>query len=172
MALGTWIRIPRVLLRTATCWARLPTATARVSWGGRSACATASRRRGGTRHGQGADCSGNTGGGAVQGGRAPARGSLPRYEGEPSEARGASPIKPWRHSSNEERLKGENGFLLTPSIDHLFDPGFVSFKNDGRLLICPRAHAESLARMGVPTREALYVGQFLENRGLSQFSSG
>jgi putative restriction endonuclease len=33
----------------------------------------------------------------------------------------ASHCKPWRDSSNEERLNGENGLLLTPSIDHLFD---------------------------------------------------
>ena len=36
----------------------------------------------------------------------------------------ASHTKPWRYSSNEERLDGENGFLLTPTIDHLFDKGF------------------------------------------------
>ena len=29
--------------------------------------------------------------------------------------------KPWRDSDNAERLDGENGLLLTPSIDHLFD---------------------------------------------------
>jgi hypothetical protein len=33
----------------------------------------------------------------------------------------ASHCKPWRDSSNDERLDGENGLLLTPSIDHLFD---------------------------------------------------
>jgi len=33
----------------------------------------------------------------------------------------ASHIKPWRDSANDERLSGENGLLLTPTIDHLFD---------------------------------------------------
>jgi putative restriction endonuclease len=33
----------------------------------------------------------------------------------------ASHCKPWRDSNNDERLDGENGLLLTPSIDHLFD---------------------------------------------------
>jgi hypothetical protein len=32
----------------------------------------------------------------------------------------ASHCKPWRDSTNDERLDGENGLLLTPSIDHLF----------------------------------------------------
>lgn len=76
----------------------------------------------------------------------------------------ASHIKPWRDSSNEERLDGENGFLLTPNIDHLFDRGFVSFEDDGRLLLSPTAHVDSLARMGVPADEAVYVGRFTEGQ--------
>lgn len=62
----------------------------------------------------------------------------------------ASHTKPWRDATNEERLDGENGLLLTPSIDHLFDRGFISFRDDGRLLVSPVAHERSLARMGVP----------------------
>ena len=44
----------------------------------------------------------------------------------------ASHCKPWRDSNNEERLDGENGLLLTPSIDHLFDRGFIGFEGNGR----------------------------------------
>src|SRR6188508_2766979 len=58
----------------------------------------------------------------------------------------ASHCKPWRDSTHEERLNGENGLLLTPSIDHLFDRGFISFREDGRLLISPVAHQASLVR--------------------------
>ena len=72
----------------------------------------------------------------------------------------ASHSKPWRDSTNEERLNGENGLLLTPSIDHLYDRGFISFANDGRLLVSPVAHHESLERMGVPTSTELRVGRF------------
>jgi putative restriction endonuclease len=50
-----------------------------------------------------------------------------------------SHINPWRDAGNEERLDGANGLLLTPSIDHLFDRGFISFKGDGELLISPVA---------------------------------
>lgn len=60
-----------------------------------------------------------------------------------------SHIKPWRDSTNEERLNGANGLLLTPSIDHLFDRGFISFRENGDLLVSPRADAISLERMGV-----------------------
>lgn len=49
----------------------------------------------------------------------------------------ASHIKPWRMSSNEERLDPNNGLLLLPQYDHLFDAGFISFDDDGRLLESP-----------------------------------
>jgi hypothetical protein len=52
----------------------------------------------------------------------------------------ASDCKPWRDSNNKERLDGENGLLLTPSIDHLFDRGFISFEDSGILIVSPVAH--------------------------------
>ena len=72
----------------------------------------------------------------------------------------ASHCKPWRDATNEERLDGENGLLLTPSIDHLFDRGFISFRDDGRLLLSPVAHLPSLDRMGVPTATPYGAGAF------------
>ncbi len=50
----------------------------------------------------------------------------------------ASHIKPWRASNNEERLRGSNGLMLAPHVDHLFDRGFISFGSSGDLLISPR----------------------------------
>lgn len=61
----------------------------------------------------------------------------------------ASHCKPWRDASNYERLDGENGLLLTPDADHLFDGGFLSFEDNGRVLISPVAHVPSLQRMGL-----------------------
>jgi len=72
----------------------------------------------------------------------------------------ASHCKPWRDSTNEERLDGENGLLLTPSIDHLFDRGFIGFEDSGRLIISPVAHRPSLQKMGVDTEQAVNVGDF------------
>lgn len=79
----------------------------------------------------------------------------------------ASHCKPWRDSSNEERLDGENGLLLTPSIDHLFDRGFIGFENNGKLIISPVAHRPSLVRMGVETEQIVNVGGF--SSGQKQF---
>ncbi|KEZ78202.1 HNH endonuclease [Salinisphaera hydrothermalis] len=77
----------------------------------------------------------------------------------------ASHCKPWRDCvTNEERLDGENGLFLTPSIDHLFDRGFISFQDDGELVVSPVAHAQSLNKMGVPTDQRLNVGRFTDRQ--------
>jgi putative restriction endonuclease len=78
----------------------------------------------------------------------------------------ASHTKPWRDCSNDERLDPENGFMLTPTIDHLFDKGFISFEDNGDLLISPVAHQESLRRMKIQV-ELTNVGQF--TRGQKRF---
>jgi putative restriction endonuclease len=72
----------------------------------------------------------------------------------------ASHCKPWRDANNDERLDGENGLLLTPSVDHLFDRGFIGFEDTGRLIISPVAHRPSLERMGIRTNEPINVGSF------------
>ena len=74
----------------------------------------------------------------------------------------ASHIKPWRESNNRERLFEGNGLLLTPTIDHLFDRGFISFENSGELLISPVAHEDSLNKMGIVTDSVIDVGGFAE----------
>ena len=79
----------------------------------------------------------------------------------------ASHCKPWRDSSNEERINGENGLLLTPTIDHLFDRGFISFEDSGLLIVSPVAHAPSLNLMGVATDQIINVGTFTQ--GQKQF---
>ena len=76
----------------------------------------------------------------------------------------ASHTKPWRDSSNEERLDGENGFLLTPTIDHLFDKGFISFEGNGDLVVSPVGDRTSLVRMGITPERKLNVGGFSEGQ--------
>jgi putative restriction endonuclease len=76
----------------------------------------------------------------------------------------ASHIKLWRESTNEERLDGENGLLLTPSIDHLFDRGFISFEDSGELMVSDVAHKESVQRMGIETERMVRVGRFSQGQ--------
>lgn len=49
----------------------------------------------------------------------------------------ASHIKPWRKSNDFEKTDPNNGFMLTPTYDKLFDAGFISFESDGTMLVSP-----------------------------------
>lgn len=46
----------------------------------------------------------------------------------------ASHIRPWRQSDNIQRLDVYNGLLLIPNLDKLFDRGYISFRDDGRII--------------------------------------
>jgi len=48
----------------------------------------------------------------------------------------ASHIKPWKTCESKiEKVDKYNGILLSPLFDKLFDSGFISFKDDGKILI-------------------------------------
>jgi hypothetical protein len=70
----------------------------------------------------------------------------------------ASHIKPWSEANNEERLNGHNGLLLSPHIDKLFDSGFVSFENNGQLLVSPLLDSDVLDKWSI--RKDLRVKKF------------
>src|SRR5207248_1999952 len=61
----------------------------------------------------------------------------------------ASHIKPWRASTNEERLDPSNGLPLAASLDALFDAGLISFEDSGRLLISPKLSQNECAIYGL-----------------------
>lgn len=73
----------------------------------------------------------------------------------------ASHIKPWKYSSNVEKIDGSNGLLLSPHVDHLFDGGFISFLRSGQVLTSPilgrdvvdRWHLDLLSGAGAFTPE-------------------
>jgi putative restriction endonuclease len=70
----------------------------------------------------------------------------------------ASHIKPWKDSTDQEKLDGNNGLLLAPHIDHLFDQGYISFTDGGDLLVSPKCAANVLIAWGIsPT---INVGPF------------
>lgn len=50
----------------------------------------------------------------------------------------ASHIKPWRASSNAERLDKFNGLLLIPNLDKVFDAGLITFEASGQIRISPQ----------------------------------
>lgn len=47
----------------------------------------------------------------------------------------ASHIIPWRHATDAERNDPDNGLLLSPVYDKLFDKEFISFDQQGRIIL-------------------------------------
>lgn len=56
----------------------------------------------------------------------------------------ASHIKPWRVSDDHEKIDGYNGLLLSPHCDHLFDRGWVTFSDEGVLVLSTSLEQEVL----------------------------
>ena len=52
----------------------------------------------------------------------------------------ASHIKPWKKSTNQEKIDKYNGLLLLPTYDKLFDLGFISFDDEGKIIISKFLH--------------------------------
>jgi hypothetical protein len=61
----------------------------------------------------------------------------------------ASHIKPWRDSTNLERLDVYNGLLLIPNLDVAFDAGLISFRNSGQIMISDHLDRESREILGI-----------------------
>lgn len=59
----------------------------------------------------------------------------------------ASHIKPWKDANNKERLDSYNGLLLMPNLDKVFDLGFITFKENGKIVISD--YLEEATRLGV-----------------------
>ena len=47
----------------------------------------------------------------------------------------ASHIQPWRNSDKNEKVDDDNGLLLCPNHDQLFDKGFITFTDDGEMIV-------------------------------------
>ena len=59
----------------------------------------------------------------------------------------ASHIKPWAVSDNEERLSDENGLLLSPTYDKLFDYGLITFTNLGKIVVSSQFSVEDRTKL-------------------------
>lgn len=68
----------------------------------------------------------------------------------------ASHIKPWAAcDSDDERLDVFNGLLLAPHLDALFDGGWISFADNGKLLISKALATTESERLGLRADWAL-----------------
>jgi HNH endonuclease len=70
----------------------------------------------------------------------------------------ASHIKPWKDSTDQEKLDGNNGLLLAPHIDHLFDKGYISFNDSGDLIVSAQCPVALMKAWGIDA--SMNVGPF------------
>jgi hypothetical protein len=61
----------------------------------------------------------------------------------------ASHIKPWKLSSNDERINPYNSLLLVPTLDKLFDNGYISFENKGQIMLSDKIDTKDWNRIGI-----------------------
>lgn len=61
----------------------------------------------------------------------------------------ASHIKPWAKATLTERLSLYNGLLLSPALDACFDSGYISFNDDGLIVISERFKEEDAHAVGI-----------------------
>ena len=61
----------------------------------------------------------------------------------------SSHILPWSQSNDEQRLDVDNGILLSPNIDSLFDKHLISFSNEGFLITSSTISEQDLQRLGL-----------------------
>lgn len=65
----------------------------------------------------------------------------------------ASHIRPWSEcTSGTQRADGNNGLLLCPQADFLFDQGWISFRGNGSLVVAGKMPTEVRARIGLDLR--------------------
>ena len=61
----------------------------------------------------------------------------------------ASHIKPWAVSDLQERIDPNNGFILSPLYDKLFDRGYITFSDDKRVTISNWLSRQVKERIGI-----------------------
>ena len=61
----------------------------------------------------------------------------------------ASHIVPWSEGNDEERLDVENGILLSPLYDALFDKYLISFDDEGKIIISGSIKPKKFEKLGL-----------------------
>ena len=74
----------------------------------------------------------------------------------------ASHIVPWRDSNDHERLDSENGILLSPNYDALFDKHLISFEDSGEIIISPMIKPNQLSLLGISTEAKISVTELMK----------
>ena len=73
----------------------------------------------------------------------------------PKEILIASHIVPWRDATDAERLNPDNGILLSPIYDALFDRNLISFADDGEIIVSKLLTPAEMEALGVVGNEKI-----------------
>jgi putative restriction endonuclease len=76
----------------------------------------------------------------------------------------ASHIKPWSKSNDTEKLDGNNGLMLSPHVDYLFDKGLISFLNNGDILVSSKLDRKVMHLWNIPND--MNVGKFSNHQSI------
>jgi hypothetical protein len=67
----------------------------------------------------------------------------------------ASHIVPWSKATDHERLDVNNGILLSPTYDALFDKHLITFDNKGKILLSDQIEFSAYQKIGVTGKEQI-----------------
>jgi 5-methylcytosine-specific restriction protein A len=67
----------------------------------------------------------------------------------------ASHIVPWMDSNDHERLDVNNGILLSPTYDALFDQHLISFENNGKIILSDTIESQAYQKIGLSGKEKI-----------------
>jgi hypothetical protein len=75
----------------------------------------------------------------------------------------ASHIVPWREATETERLDVNNGILLSPLYDALFDKHLISFDNLGKVILSSKLPLEEAKKLGVDLNASITIDSYMES---------
>ncbi len=77
----------------------------------------------------------------------------------------ASHIKPWRCCLDAgERLDPNNGLMLSPTVDWLFDRGLITFLSGGQVSVSKRIRADLISKLSIGDLDTMNIGSFSEEQ--------
>lgn len=67
----------------------------------------------------------------------------------------ASHILPWARANDIQRLDVDNGILLSPNYDALFDKHLITFENNGKIILSEFIKQDAFQKLGVTGKERI-----------------
>ena len=68
----------------------------------------------------------------------------------------ASHIKSWKDSEDYERTDINNGLLLNPTYDALFDKHLISFEDSGKIILTSKVSDQDYKKLGVSISDRVH----------------